>query len=147
MPTADLTEGAVFTNPYPFVRDIGISIEADGTVDFVTWKPGLRAVGPTSQYDDGEELADAMGKQILTVVSIHRPGRFPPRVFFTRQWETPDGKRFGKDRCRVTTQQAFRRMAAGFRSDIEWRVATEEEAARHAAKLQKQIEERRHAFA
>lgn len=143
----DLTEGATFTNPYPFVREIGAAVDEDGPCEFLTWKPGLRAIMPTSQYDDGEELADAMGKQILTVVSIHRPGRFPPRVFFTRQWETPDGKLFGKAKCRVTTQQAFRRMSAGFRSDIEWRMATEDEAARYRTKLEKQMEERRNVFA
>jgi hypothetical protein len=50
------------------------------------------------------------GRQILTVVDIYKPGRFPTRVFYTMKWVTPDGK----GGLKMTTVDAFRRRALGF---------------------------------
>lgn len=36
-------------------------------------------------------------------------------MFYTRTWIDPDGKAFGKTKCRVTTVPAFRTLAHGYR--------------------------------
>ena len=68
-------------------------------------------------------VADAVGTQILTVVSVHKPGKFPARVFYTRRWRDPDGVEFGKTHLRVTVMQSFRTIVRGYRHD--YRMATE----------------------
>lgn len=121
----DLTEGMVFRQPYPFVRDEYEECDQDGIAKVKTWRPGVRHewAGP----EDTEAVADAMGEMILTVVSIHKPGRYPTRVFFTRRWMRPDGREFGKTKCRCTTSQRFRQLARGY--EHEFRLATPEEQA------------------
>lgn len=117
--------GQVFEVPYPFVQDTWVEhyVGEDGpTTDEVpTWKPGPRNEMRTAPY--GEEyypsVADAMGTQVLTVVGIYRPGRFPTRVFFTRQWRDPDGKVFGKLKCRIATLAAFAALTQGYRFPFE----------------------------
>jgi hypothetical protein len=78
-----------------------------------TWVPGWRYedCGP----EDVEEVWDGEGEQLRTIVSIHKPGRYPTRVFYTRQWRDPDGKVFGKPPLRMTTMQAFRTWLSGDR--------------------------------
>lgn len=73
-------------------------------------------------YDniDVKSVAHGMGFQIITVVSIHDPGRpYHPRVFFTVLWQDPDGKVFGKTRLRIATYQEFRRRCGPYRYDFE----------------------------
>jgi hypothetical protein len=108
----DLAAGMVFRAPYPFVRDEYEEVDADGIHKIKTWKPGTRFewVGP----EDTECIADAMGEIILTVVSVHQPGRFPTRVFFTRRWRDPNGREFGKGACRCAISSKFRRLARGY---------------------------------
>lgn len=67
---------------------------------------------------DIEAVADAMGAQVITVVSVHRPGRFPTRVFYTRQWRDPDGKLFGKGNLRVLSIHHFRTLTRGYRHEF-----------------------------
>ncbi|AWJ93271.1 hypothetical protein Sp245p_25955 (plasmid) [Azospirillum baldaniorum] len=132
---AELSEGAVFSVAYPFVRDIHRSMDEDGIGTSLTWKPGLRAVYvPAFEAPDAEEVADAMGEMILTVVSVHKPGRFPTRVFFTRQWVTPDSRKFGKSKLHVATAEKFRRLARGFGVQV-WRMAEPDEVSSHLEKL------------
>jgi hypothetical protein len=121
----ELEEGNVFRAPYPFVRDEYDSPEEDGIVKVKTWKPGTRFewVGP----EDTECVADAVGEIILTVVSIHKPGRFPTRVFFTRRWRDPKGREFGKTKLHICTAEKFRRLASGYAH--EFQIACEEPAA------------------
>lgn len=101
-----------------------------------TWIPGWR-FDPCGQYgEDTEEAWDGAGLQLRTVVSIHKPGlKYPPRVFYTRQWQDPDGRTFGKSGLRITTADAFRRWAQGERwpnyspahkAQKEWLAATSE---------------------
>jgi hypothetical protein len=52
---------------------------------------------------------------ILTVVETFKPGRFPTRVFYTRQFIDPDGKTFGKSRLHIVTLEKFRRISAKYR--------------------------------
>lgn len=106
--------GASIEIAHPFIRDV-----YNGPPDFVeqkTWRPGTRpeAIAP----DDAEMVADALGAQIVTIVSIHKPGRFPARVFFTRRWRDPNGREFGKGKLYITTAGAFRQIINGYRHEF-----------------------------
>lgn len=81
--------------------------------EFMTWVPGWN-----HEYDGGEDsrpVWDGEGLEVRLVVSVHKPGRFPPRVFYTRQWQDPDGQQFGKPGLRMTTHQAFALWRSGER--------------------------------
>lgn len=112
--------GQEFEVVYPFIRDtVSLISEGDGTWDIAdveTWRPGTR------NEADGPEgvlvMADGLGRMVVTVVSTHKPGHYPLRVFYTRRWVDPDGKSFGKPACRVKTLGAFSNMAGGFRYDF-----------------------------
>lgn len=119
---SDLTAGLVFTVPHPFVRE-EVSLppddpQATGLNIVMSWRPGVR-FELTGPWGDSETLADGMGSQILTVVSEHKPGRFPTRVFYTRQWRSPSGKLFGKPALRIKTKDAFLRLVKGYRHDFQ----------------------------
>ncbi len=107
-----LAGGMIFRAPYPFLRDTVTLFNEDGCSEVATWKPGVRDewIAP----DDTEAVADGVGEIILTIVSVHKPGRFPVRVFFTRRWRSPDGKEFGKNGCRCVISAKFRRLANGY---------------------------------
>lgn len=113
----DLAEGLIFRAPYPFIRDKVTLMDEDGYSEVATWRPGVRAemISP----EDAGMFADAVGEIILTVVSVHKPGRFPTRVFFTRRWRSPAGREFGKGACRCVTVEKFRRLAKGYAHEFE----------------------------
>lgn len=125
--------GQVVEVDYPFVLSVfrGYGDERE------TWTPGVRYVY-VSPYGDSDSVFDGMGKQILTVVSTHKPGRFPERVFFERRWVTPAGKTFGKSKCHIETAQKFSRLARGFQH--ECRAATDSEIEKYRAELNKKGE-------
>jgi hypothetical protein len=108
----DWAPGDTITIPYPFVRDTYQSFDADGVSEVDTWKPGVRFedVGP----EDCGTIADGVGSASFTVVDIHKPGRFPTRVFFTRLFTNPDGKVFGKGKLHIVTLDKFRRLTRGY---------------------------------
>lgn len=116
---ADVLEiGQAFNVPYPFLRVTVNLYDEDGPYKAESWRPGTRPKLVTP--DDSEEIADGVGLQVLTIVSVHKPGRFPPRVFYTQEWVAPDGKKFGKaNKCRVTVASAFRRKVRGFAYPFE----------------------------
>lgn len=124
-----LAIGERFEVRYPFVRDTYTEYEQDaeggGSFEAPTWKPGTRVENWHSPIWTGEDVpcptdvADAIGTQILTVVGVYKPGRFPTRVFYERRWRDPDGKEFGKTKCRMTTVPAFRALASGYRHPFE----------------------------
>lgn len=108
------------TAEYPFVRSVYDVFDADGSHDVPCWAPGVRHVwcGP----EDTEAVADGIGFVTYTVVSEHRPGPgWPTRVFYTRQWIDPSGKRFGKNKLHIATKQKFRRLCRGY--SHEYRIA------------------------
>ena len=110
--------GSVFAFSYPFIREEREVYEEDGPVMMKSWRPGVR-YEPVYQ-DDSEAIADGLGEQIVRVVDVHKPGRYPPRVFFTREWKDPSGKVFGKPGLHIKTLDAFRRLVSGYR--YEYRV-------------------------
>lgn len=77
-----------------------------------SWRPGVEWEQDDEYAAHG--VAEALGEMLLTVVDIHKPGRFPTRVFYTRQWKDPNGKVFGKAGLRITTLDAFRRRLRGY---------------------------------
>lgn len=117
---AELKAGDLFEAPYPYFRQM-VTLPPDdpeGTsmVEVQSWCPGTQAV---HEYpDDVSSVADALGAMLLTVIDVHKPGRFPARVFFTRQWRDPDGKVFGKAGLRITTVPAFLRRTKGYMHDF-----------------------------
>ena len=103
---------------YPFVRETFSSFEINGeSFSDEGWKPGVRF--ESDGFDGSICYADETGAMILTVVSLHKPGRYPTRVFYTRKWRDPDGKEFGHPKLRVCTQQTFNRLAAGYQHDFK----------------------------
>ena len=102
---------------YPFVRTVFNGLEWDGerTCEFQSegWNPGCDS--ETNEYSK-TFFCDATGEMILTVVSVHKPGRFLERVFYTRQWRDPDGKVFGNEKkLRVMSSASFKRLCRGYR--------------------------------
>jgi len=102
---------------YPFVRDAYQDFDEDGPIEVNTWKPGVRheMVYP----DDSETYADAKGKVTYTVIAIFKPGSYPERIFYIRNWVNPDGKRFGKNKLRIATRQNFRVLLRGYRHEYQ----------------------------
>lgn len=101
-----------YTFDYPFVLADYTHYDEDGPVETKSWRPGV-----SNQFvhpDDFEPVAHGIGKQIVTVVSRHKPGRYPERIFYTRQWEDPKGRVFGKKRLLVKTTPAFKRLISGY---------------------------------
>lgn len=117
----DPVEGATYGRWYPFKREDFHGFDADGPFTSPTWNPGWRyeLVG---HYGDSCPVWDGEGVQMRHVVSIHKPGRYPTRVFYTRQFRSPDGWLFGKTSLRMTTLAAFRNW---MRSDTHKRLLDE----------------------
>lgn len=121
---SEITPGAVFQHDYPFILERAmVGFDEEGALYAKTWCPGVRfePIGP----EESGAFADGVGKQILTVVSVHKPRPFPERVFYTRKWLSPKGKSFGCGRLHIKTTQAFRRLISGYRYEYE----VEQEAA------------------
>lgn len=109
--------GDSFVNVYPFVKGKFESFDENGPFQKDTWNPGT-----TYEYvypDESAAIADGEGMQVLNVIDVHKPGRFPTRVFYTMEWVDPDGNRFGKSRLRICTLEKFQRLLAGYRFHYE----------------------------
>jgi hypothetical protein len=114
--------GRTYSVLYPFIRDEYDRLDMDGegfkTVTVPTWKPGVR-FEHTDNFGDAEAFADGLGSMSLEVIDIHKPGRFPERVFYVRKWIDPDGKEFGKGGLRIAITSKFKRLAGGYRHEYE----------------------------
>lgn len=111
------TAGDAIEFPYPFIRVEFEQWNEEGSYNVPSWQPGVRYV-PWG-YDDSQSVADGIGKQMINVISIHKPGKYPERVFYTRRWETPDGKLFGKHKLMAKTTPAFRKLVSGYEYKYE----------------------------
>jgi len=107
-----ILEGQEYRVKYPFYFCIHHRYDENGLYQDEVWIPGTRS--QHVEPDDSEAIADGEGEMILRVVSIHKPGRFPTRVFYTRKYVDPDGKEFGSGKLHMTTTQTFRRRASAF---------------------------------
>src|SRR3546814_8125533 len=110
--------GDIFTVVYPFVREEVSLFGEDGPYESVKWRPGAsyENCGP---YGDVDICAHGEGKMVLCVEDVHKPGHFPTRVFFTRHFIDPDGKRFGKGGLKIMTVDAFRRRSEEHTSELQ----------------------------
>lgn len=108
----ELEIGKNYEVKFPFVGIVYNVYDHDGLYQDEGWKPGCRSepVHP----DDFELVADGEGEMILTIVDIHKPGKYQERVFYARKWRDPDGKEFGSGRLHITTTTTFKRRAAGY---------------------------------
>lgn len=122
-----MVPGAVFERWYPFKREEVEIWDNDGAIGAISWVPGwyYQDSGP----EDQEPAWDGEGVEIRTLVSLHKPGRYPERAFYVRQWRDPDGKVFGKTALRMTTASAFRKWVA---TDKRIRLAAESSRERAA---------------
>lgn len=116
----------VITVPFPFVRTTYTPWNPDDlptagpplVVD--SWRPGTETLDAYGW--DALTVADGIGQIELTVVGRYTPPGYRERVFFTRQWIDPDGRRFGKRKLRVAGAVAFASMAQGYRYPFELRL-------------------------
>ena len=106
------TLGETYEVDYPFVRCTFSEWDEEGCHSVKSWRPGCEY--DVDDWGNAGAYCNGMGKQLLTVVSVHKPGKYPTRIFFTRQWRDPDGKAFGKGSLRICTLEKFRRLAKGF---------------------------------
>jgi hypothetical protein len=107
--------GDVFRVRYPFVRCLATVCGEDGPYEINSWRPGVEIESCGPYGEDTDIVANGEGEMILTVIDVHKPGRFPTRIFFTRQFISPDGNAFGKGGLRMTTVDAFKRRTSGYR--------------------------------
>ena len=108
--------GDIYRVVYPFIKEKVTLFDEDGPSIEESWRPGTK---PVMVYpDDSKEVAEKEGKMILAVIDIHKPGHYPERVFYTRRWEDPDGKQFGKNNLRIISTSGFRNLLK-FRYEYE----------------------------
>lgn len=108
-----LEVGRAYEAWHPFKREQYTGFDEEGGFASETWVPGWRyePCGP----EDVEEVWDGEGVQLRTIVSIHKPGKYPERVFYVRQWRDPDGRVFGNTALRVVVTPTFRHWLYGER--------------------------------
>lgn len=130
----EIVAGAVFTVPHPFCRQLvslpGDDPEGPPSVERMSWVPGVRFEYGDSAYGDDPDTVeeyDGIGVQILTVVAVFKPGRFPTRVFYTRKWRVPEGREFGKGGLRIKVMSAFKRLISGYQYQNPARLKTSAE--------------------
>lgn len=104
--------GRQYRVEFPFIKDVYVDITEEGSTEEETWVPGCRSV--PVYPDDCEAVADDIGEMVLTIISVHKPGKYPERIFYTRKWVDPDGKEFGKGNLIITTTPTFKRRALGY---------------------------------
>ena len=99
-----------YTVKYPFCRCKHAYYAEDGGGEIDSWRPGT-SHGPPSPYSDTDLYADAEGTMTLTVIGRYKPAHYPERVFYTRQFMSPDGKAFGKPKLLIATAAKFNRIS------------------------------------
>jgi hypothetical protein len=122
MPTKQVPAvGEVREVVYPFIRAPYGYMDVEGPVESESWKPGTKDV--QSYPDEFEAVAEARGLMRLTVVSVHKPGKYPTRVFCSRRFVDPDGREFGKGKLHIMTVEKFNRLSSGYQ--VEYRLENE----------------------
>lgn len=112
---SEFTAGQEFRSAYPFVRGTFASYDEGGEYEVKTWNPGVVFEACGYYGDESQAVAQGEGSQILTVIDVHKPGKYPERVFYTMTWVDPDGRKFGKKKLHIATTEKFRRLSRGFK--------------------------------
>ena len=108
-----MNEGEEFKFPYPFIRTTYESWDGEGMSISPSWAPGTKQ--EQCAPDDFDTVADAMGFQVVKIISTHRPSKqYPERVFYVRTFINPDGVTFGDKKLRIKTVSAFQRLIKGY---------------------------------
>ena len=114
-----LLEGTVYRVWFPFLRDTYTEPPTGEQETYVegetraTWRPGWTYELCGHYGDDSEPAWEGDGEELRELVAICKPGHYPARAFYVRQWRDPDGRVFGKKGLRMTTASAFRRWTLG----------------------------------
>ena len=115
---------------FPFVRCVAQNHTDDRSKTddcrFLSWRPGVDlqeimryGFGGHPEPDD-YFVANGMGKMLLTEIDRHQlPGRYATRVFYTRQFQDPDGRVYGKKQLRIITAGGFTTLCDGWRHEFE----------------------------
>lgn len=105
--------------PYPFVLDTFNNVDDEGNgFSDESWRPGTKRIPcPDDWLGEVEKaIANGMGLMLLTIVKeVELPRNFRDRIFYIRRWRDPEGKEFGKNVLRVTTDTGFKRLLNGYR--------------------------------
>ncbi len=118
----DITENAVIEVTYPFIRTTYDSYdELEGThAKLPTWQAGVGGMDFNGYSGTFRAFgANAEGQMILTIVSIHKPGKYPERIFYTRQYRDPDGKIYGKTNLKIMATRSLKRYFKWFGEPYE----------------------------
>lgn len=110
---SDIEVGKSYPVDCPFVRDVFVEWDEDGESKTLSWKPGIvwEQCGP----EDVHPVAHGFGKVIYTIVDVHKlPHPYPARVFFTRKWQDPDGRVFGRTKLHIMTTGTFKSRLRGY---------------------------------
>lgn len=99
---------------YPFILEEVSLFDGESERIEKRYRPGVRTVLLPPDGGSTEDYADGVGLQIVTVISTHKPGKFPERVFYTRQWKDPAGNVFGKTKLFTKTRGHFNRLIRGY---------------------------------
>jgi hypothetical protein len=99
-------------DPYPDYEDPASGALFCAPKKQPTWVPGWD--GGADQYGE-HQWCDGWGLEVRAVVGVFRPGHYPERCFYTRSWQDPDGRVFGRKGLRVIPSRDFRSWARGSR--------------------------------
>lgn len=105
---------------YPFIEQKDTLMIDE--YDYGDWIPGARFEGAESHcpFDGLAGEADGEGYMLIKIIKkVPMPKPYTMKVFFTREWIDPDGKRFGNKMLRMKGEQAFSNMIKGYRYDYD----------------------------
>lgn len=114
-----IEEGVTYKVEYPFVRCKYNIIDGENYIETDGWKPGIIYTGECAEQE-ASPVAEGLGQVRMEVVSIHKPGKYPMRIFFLRSFVNPDGEEFGKGKLRITTAGNFTILCKGYRYTYEY---------------------------
>ncbi|PCI04587.1 MAG: hypothetical protein COB78_09855 [Hyphomicrobiales bacterium] len=104
----------MFEVKYPFALDKYPSYSDTPAQE--VWIPGFKV--SEDETENGNILyAHDHGKAIYTVVSIHRPGKYPIRVLYTRHWVDPTGTAIKGKGLRCLSIAKFKRDSTKYAYD------------------------------
>jgi hypothetical protein len=109
--TQTVISADVFIVRYPFVKEMRSAhwlADENGVPDVECWRPGVVSEECGPQHF--EMVAHGEGEMQLKLISAHKPGRYPERVFYERCFVDPDGKTFGNTKLQIATRQKFNRL-------------------------------------
>lgn len=104
-----MTDGEIFADAQ-FVRTHPFTLDTSGAFK---WRPGAWESEPRHN-DDPMPACHGLGFVYFKVVSVHKPGRYPTRVFYTRRFVTPDDEALPESGCLCVTMEKFKRLRKDF---------------------------------